>query len=70
MIKDDDEFKLELGTMKDDNGTFSAVVSMSGFVKEKDALQSAQFLLGILMRDLQGFIEKQKKPKIRKKRAK
>jgi len=62
MIKDDDKFKLELGTMKEDSGTFSAVVSMSGFVKEKDALQSAQFLFSVLMKDLQGFAKRNKKP--------
>jgi len=70
MIKDDDKFKLELETMKDDNGTFSAVVSMSGFVKEKDALQSAAFLFNIIIKDVDKFIEKNEKPKTRKKRAK
>ena len=70
MIKDDDEFKLELGTMKEDSSTFSGVVSMPGFVEEKDALQSAKFLFNIIMKDVGKFIEKNEKAKNKKKEGK
>ena len=69
MIEDDDKLQLNLGTMEDDDGTFSAVVSMSGFANEEDALISAEFLFSVIIKEIEVIAAKKTKKENNRKKG-
>jgi hypothetical protein len=60
-IKDTDAFLINLGTMQEEDGSFTAIVSMSGFKKESDAEACSKQLFQAVIKDIKRFEEENKK---------